>query len=279
PTRRVGALMEERGGAAATQRRSVAGARTPGRLPAGGQHAALIYDIGAHSGDDTDFYLGKGFRVVAVEANPALADRLRARFPDHLREERLIVLDRVIGVDLPPEVNFYVNHAKDDWSALDREVASKGVHQVSEVRVGTTTLRELFARHGVPYYLKVDIEGGDLGVAEALLAQPHRPEYVSFEWHEDALASVLDAAGYRSFQLVNQFVKGISQHRVKPAREGGNYWPGPPTGTSSGLFGRELGESDWVDLQGILDQRLAYQPLLKTPDLRGSWFDLHARLF
>lgn len=33
----------------------------------------LIFDIGANNGDDTAFYLKKGFRVVAIEADPALA--------------------------------------------------------------------------------------------------------------------------------------------------------------------------------------------------------------
>lgn len=37
-------------------------------------NAQLIYDIGAHLGEDTDFYLKKGFKVVAIEANPFLAE-------------------------------------------------------------------------------------------------------------------------------------------------------------------------------------------------------------
>ena len=32
----------------------------------------LIYDVGLHRGEDTDFYLKMGFGVVAVEANPEL---------------------------------------------------------------------------------------------------------------------------------------------------------------------------------------------------------------
>ena len=41
----------------------------------------LIYDIGMHEGEDSEFYLLKGFRVVAVEADPdlcqAAAERLQ----------------------------------------------------------------------------------------------------------------------------------------------------------------------------------------------------------
>ena len=32
----------------------------------------LIFDIGCHLGEDSEFYLRKGFKVVAVEANPEL---------------------------------------------------------------------------------------------------------------------------------------------------------------------------------------------------------------
>ncbi len=241
------------------------------------QQRNLIYDLGAHTGEDTDFYLGKGFRVVAVEANPALAQQLHRRFRRQVRDGRLVVIDRAIGVELPPNVKFFVNEAKNDWSALDLDTASKGAYDVTEVSVRTIALAELFARYGVPYYLKVDIEGWDLAIAEALAAQPYRPAYVSFEWHETRLIAVLDVAGYRSFQMVNQYLKGITQQSV-PAQEGTDYWPGPPTGTSSGVFGRELPEDGWVGFDDVMAQRLAYRSLLDTPDLSNSWFDLHAQL-
>ena len=34
----------------------------------------LIYDVGLHLGEDTEYYLKKGFRVIAFEANPELVD-------------------------------------------------------------------------------------------------------------------------------------------------------------------------------------------------------------
>ena len=34
----------------------------------------LIYDIGMNHGEDTAYYLSKGFRVIAIEANPGLTD-------------------------------------------------------------------------------------------------------------------------------------------------------------------------------------------------------------
>ena len=37
----------------------------------------LIYDVGMHNGSDTAYYLHKGFRVLAIEANPVLAKQGR----------------------------------------------------------------------------------------------------------------------------------------------------------------------------------------------------------
>jgi FkbM family methyltransferase len=56
----------------------------------------LIIDLGAHNGDDTGYYLQKGFRVVSVEANPILAEQIAGRFPHAVRAGRLTVLN--IGI-------------------------------------------------------------------------------------------------------------------------------------------------------------------------------------
>jgi hypothetical protein len=41
-----------------------------------------MYDVGFHRGEDTAFYLKKGFCVVAFEAHPRLAEKGRAMFAD-----------------------------------------------------------------------------------------------------------------------------------------------------------------------------------------------------
>lgn len=38
----------------------------------------LIFDLGMHHGHDSEYYLKKGFQVVAVEANPLLCARATA---------------------------------------------------------------------------------------------------------------------------------------------------------------------------------------------------------
>ncbi len=49
------------------------------------KHGDLIYDVGLHRGEDAEFYLRKGFRVVAFEANPDLIQTCQAQFSDSIR--------------------------------------------------------------------------------------------------------------------------------------------------------------------------------------------------
>ena len=51
------------------------------------KHLDLIYDVGMHKGEDTDYYLQKGFRVVAFEANPDLVNLCRTRFANAMTEK------------------------------------------------------------------------------------------------------------------------------------------------------------------------------------------------
>ena len=44
-----------------------------------------IIDVGSHNGDDVDFYLKKGFKVVAIEANIELCNFMRDRFSDYIK--------------------------------------------------------------------------------------------------------------------------------------------------------------------------------------------------
>ncbi|MEO0308391.1 MAG: FkbM family methyltransferase [Gloeomargarita sp. GMQP_bins_120] len=80
----------------------------------------LIMDIGMHEGKDTLFYLRKGFRVVAVEANPQFVKNVQSKLTDYIAKGQLIIENLAIG-DREGEVTFYVNLDNDQWSSLKRE--------------------------------------------------------------------------------------------------------------------------------------------------------------
>jgi FkbM family methyltransferase len=53
----------------------------------------LIFDIGCHVGHDTAYYLHRGYRVVAVDANPKLVAQVGERLASHVRAGRLTLLN------------------------------------------------------------------------------------------------------------------------------------------------------------------------------------------
>jgi FkbM family methyltransferase len=56
-----------------------------------------VYDVGAHKGGDTAFYLKKGFSVVAIEASPELCEGLKRRSDVYLRDRQLAILNVAIS--------------------------------------------------------------------------------------------------------------------------------------------------------------------------------------
>lgn len=84
------------------------------------------------------------------------------------------------------------------------ERAEHGGHPSKQIAVETITLSKLYDDHGVPYYIKCDIEGSDEIFVEQLVRDPRRPGFVSIEAVSMEAVSGLRAAGYTRFQIVNQ---------------------------------------------------------------------------
>lgn len=233
----------------------------------------LIFDIGLHTGRDANFYLRKGFRVVGLEAREdlsKLALEANADFAD-----RFTVVQRALHEVDDEVVPFFVNDDKDDWGSLEQGAAEKGTGTSRRIEVRTITLSRLFEEHGVPYYIKCDIEGGDRIFAESLQRLGLLPKYVSIELTRLEDVAHLYVAGYRRFQVVNQFLNTFTVP-PSPAREGA-YVDATFGGESSGLFGKELPEDQWVSFSRVSRLILDWMRLRdRAPQLAPGWVDVHA---
>src|SRR6476620_3678774 len=78
----------------------------------------LIYDVGAHKGEDTEFYLKKGFAVVAIEAIPELCASLEQKFSKFLLEGQLKILNVAVSTTAGP-VDFYIDEKVSVWGTLN----------------------------------------------------------------------------------------------------------------------------------------------------------------
>lgn len=235
----------------------------------------LIFDIGMHKGEDTDFYLRKGFRVVGFEAHPALAQECRDRFAGEIAANRLTIVEGAIG---KPEtvgrtITFYANDDISVWGTTLPEWSARNERLMTTSRVLSVEVIDFaacIASLGTPYYMKVDIEGSDMVCIEALQSQPERPPYFSLESSKTSYRAVcheidmLEAMGYRCFKAVQQ----ATVHKVSlPATqsEGQTIAYSFPKG-SSGPFGADL-PGDWLSAGEI---KQAYRAIFRSYALFGD---------
>lgn len=227
----------------------------------------VIYDVGANNGDDTAYYLLKGYRVVAVEADPKLADALRTRFAREIDDGRAFILNCAVGAE-DGEVTFYVNQNHSILSSLILPDTSPDPWKSH--RIASRKLSSLVSEYGAPHFIKIDIEGADDIVLADMSGTGIRPEFISVEVHSAIPLCHLGVMGYSKFRLVNcaRIGKAASPVSIR-TREGGARTRLFPE-HSSGPFGEDL-NAEWHDLDAIMllygARRTVYGP---------GWFDIHA---
>ena len=228
----------------------------------------FVIDLGMNNGDDTDFYLKKGYKVLAVEANPKLCSLAKERFSKEIDENRLQILNAAI-LDRCGTVEFIVNLSNDHWSSFDRKWAEKEGTKCEEIVVDCYPVDYLFSKYGVPLYLKIDIEGADQMVLDQLAAQDLLPMYISVEdcrFGHKYLES-LSALGYVGYKLLDQSsVPYITDKETMHQFKHG----------SSGPFGEDVPGS-WLDFHQIKAQYCKevrdIDGIRKAP--MSHWWDIH----
>ena len=261
----------------------------------------LIYDAGFHYGEDTQFYWHKGFKVVAIEAHPALYQAGREQFARYIESARLILLNVAVA-ETSGLISFFESD-NDVWGSIRRDAARRDERLGSgwrEITVEGRRFDEILNQHGILYYLKVDIEGADMLCLNALAEFSERPKYVSIEAEVDVLSgirdeiAVLSELGYARFKIVREGRVPL-QSCPFPPRDGQYVEHKFPYG-SSGMFGEEA-RGEWlsgdravesyrkiVRIQRLFGDRewVRRLPLgnkvtnLIQPDV--SWYDTHASL-
>ena len=104
-------------------------------------HPDLIFDVGLHKGEDTDFYLKKGFKVVAFEADPDLVAHCRDRFEQPIADHRLRIIEGAVAPEAAGErIAFYKNLQKSEWGTIDQRWVERnekfGTRSVLKTRTG-----------------------------------------------------------------------------------------------------------------------------------------------
>lgn len=263
----------------------------------------LIIDVGMCDGADTAYYLSKGYRVLAIDADPILCEKASRRFSNEIAEKRLDILN--VGIAQGEKILTFYRSLKDPGlSSFDAELGKVG-DRFEEMQISCRPLSAIIAEYGIPYYLKIDIEGFD-AIAISTLTAATTPPYISVELNYcDTILEMLRQLGYQQFKLINQnfhttsleighdelgwrllrkagrkipMVKKLVQslpQTWRPRMEWDTaYRPDgwdPKSGKSSGPFG-ELTYGIWRDFDAT---KRIYDAV--TTRHAYTWWDVHAR--
>jgi FkbM family methyltransferase len=235
---------------------------------------------------------------------------LLEKFQPEIRSGQLTIIGKAINAR-PGRARF-ITSSVSVWGTLSRAFAERNAAlgaSTHEIEVDCIMFADILREYGIPYYLKIDIEGCDSLCLDALGEFSKRPQYLSIEscatspgcGFNDTLKQLqkLRALGYRRFKYLDQaVVEGRNDYLTgegEPIR-----YTFPPD--SCGPFGKDLA-GPWQSyavaaatgllLRGLDDLcghsgRLYRRPRLGLGRLRHlrarltgqieHWYDLHAAL-
>lgn len=216
------------------------------------KHENLIYDVGMNIGQDTDFYLRKGFRVIGFEADPDNVEFCRERFAEAVKSGQLTVVSGAITENAKQNVKFYKNLDHRLWGSTSEDFAARNevmgtAQQVIEVEA--VDFGKCLQTHGIPHYLKADIVGSETICLRAMLNFENKPDYISIRSEKvifrnlETEFKLLEKLGYDKFKAIQQDFT-----RLKPLINGEEY---SFEEGASGTFGEET-KGNWKTREQVL---------------------------
>lgn len=230
----------------------------------------LVYDLGANNGDDTEYYLLKGFDVVAVDADSDMCAHVSRRFSSAIEAGRLRVCN--LGVSNAKRLdNFYANVADPAISTFHPEEFDKTTWASKawiEKVIPVVPISYLVAIFGEPFFMKIDVEFEDVNVLYDLVKHNIRPNSISVEVQNIETFMALSKMGYRKYRIMQGDIIDKKFHAVKICDMDGNYHNFSFTKHSSGPFGDDFHDK-W------LSEREVYSYLVSNG---CGWLDVHATI-
>jgi FkbM family methyltransferase len=183
----------------------------------------LIFDIGFNVGEFTQtcFNKYKDCNVIAVEANPTLANNVSPHF---FTNYNFTLHNNLVSDKEGENIDFYVSPIASGVSTASTEFMqnsrfTKGSKNLPEnsitwnepIKIQSITIDSMSERYGMPDLIKIDVEGYEYNVLSGLTQKAND---ICFEWHEEESESLykilqhLQNIGYTQFGVIGWFDEG-----------------------------------------------------------------------
>lgn len=141
----------------------------------------LVFDVGANIGQRSEIFAKLARKVIAIEPQPNCVRHLKSRF---MFKKNVVIEEAAVG-EQAGEATMWQSNSSGISSMSRRfiETMGKGVFSDEswnkEIQVSIKTLDTLITKHGLPAFIKIDVEGYELTVLRGL-SQP--VPLISFEY-------------------------------------------------------------------------------------------------
>jgi FkbM family methyltransferase len=165
-----------------------------------------VFDIGANRGEYSVVFASLGASVVAVEPNPRLAGLLRRR----LRGS--VVVECALGSSAG-HAELYLG-SDEEHSTISSEWAARRAHLMSgeAFEVTVCSLDDLIAAHGMPRFVKIDVEGHEY---ETLRGLTHPVPMLQFEYQSRLLEDCRQCI---------ELIQGLGSYELGIPSDGAIHW-------------------------------------------------------
>lgn len=154
----------------------------------------LCFDIGANAGNVTQALRACGARVIAVEPQNDLAAYIQSTFADDasVKVECLAIADSDGYRDFYKATNDRVSSLSAEWiEAAKTDQRMPEVSWSEPVQISVASVQSLVASHGLPSFMKVDVEGYEAKVLCGLTQPIQLIEFEATRINSDIAISVV----------------------------------------------------------------------------------------
>ncbi|MBK9212403.1 MAG: FkbM family methyltransferase [Saprospiraceae bacterium] len=171
----------------------------------------LIFDVGANIGVKTEYYRKNGWRVICFEPQKLLVEKLKQKFEG---DDDVIIEHCGIGSEKSELLlkKSSTSHSQATFDAERRRevdlIRKNNFTFDEEEIVKVDTLDYMIKKHGLPKYIKIDVETFEIEVISGL---SQKVDYLSFEYNNLQLENTLKIIDKLEKLKFSQFTYGVGE--------------------------------------------------------------------